>query len=205
MTLDSRLRRGLHDESDTFLRDLDEVGPALQVMRRGRRRLRRRRTGAVLGLTCLVGAMLVAGDLILESIRDRGDLRPAASHESSPQPGFLGTPLDGIFTARITVRDGVRAGLSQSAARSLAGFRQMTLSFGLVRQVHPSSFATVPVNGTFEVAGDTLTIRDDGNIVVLTWTLRGDELRLRVVDDSRRAEAARRDRVVWEAAWTRME
>ena len=204
MALDPRLRRGLHDESDSFLRDLDTVDPALQVMRRGRRRLRRRRAGAVLALTCLLGATLVAGDGILGSIRERVDVRPIASHEPSPQPGFVRTPLDGIFTARITVREGVQAGLSRGVARLLAGFRQMTLSFGSVQQVHPSSFTTVPANGTFEIADDTLTIRNDEAVVVLGWMLRGDDLRLRVVDDSQGAEATRRDRVVWEAAWTRI-
>jgi hypothetical protein len=107
------------------------------------------------------------------------------------------SPIDGEWQVTLTIEDGLRAGLGYGHARRLAGTRQLELTLGVVRQIRPGSFETIPVHGTFEVEGPFLIVRDQDETLVLRWTLSGNELRLSLVDDSRPASGERADRLIW--------
>jgi hypothetical protein len=110
---------------------------------------------------------------------------------------FQVSPIDGQWQMELSVEDGLGAGFGYGRARQLAGPRQLELALGVVRQIRPGSFQTVPVAGTFQVDGPFVFVQDSGETLVFRWTLTGNELHLTLVDDSRPPGEAAVDRLIW--------
>lgn len=189
MSLDGRIRTGLGA-------DASELEPATDtalraVLERGPRRRAARTIARSVALAAVVSVFVLGGLVALRAIgRDR--VGPA---DHGPVSSV--SPIDGQWQMTLSIEDGLRARFGYGRAGQLAGTRQLELSLGVVRQIRPGSFETIPVNGTFQVDGPFLIIQDDGETVVFRWTLSGNGLRLSLVDDSRPAGGAAVDRLIW--------
>ena len=196
MSLDARIRMGLEREASEIESAPD---PALRtILERGPRRRAARTAGRAVALVAVVSAFVVGG---LAAIRatDDGDHRAANSQISSV------SPIDGEWRVTLSIEDGLRAGLGYGQARRLAGRRDLELTLGVVRQIRPGSFDTIPVHGTFEVDGPFVILRDQGETLLFRWSLSGSQLRLTLVDDSRKPSGERADRLIWTTQpWVRV-
>lgn len=189
MSLDGRIRNGLGADASEFE---PQVDPALRtILERGPRRRAARAVARAATLAVVVSVFALAGLTALRSIgRDHVD---AVSHG----PVSSISPIDGGWQLTLSIRDGLRAGFGYGRAGQLAGSRQLELSLGVVRQIRPGSFQTVPVNGTFRVDGPYLIIRDNAETLIFRWTLSGNELHLSLVGDTRPTGGAAVDRLIW--------
>jgi len=187
MSLDGRIRTGLNADAS----ELDPaIDPALDVvLERGPRRRKARTVARSVGIAAVVSVFL-AGGFALRAVRGGGAI---------PGDGSLTqvSPIDGAWQMTITVQDGLDAGLDYGRARQLAGPRQLELSLGVVREIRPESFETVPVNGTFRVEGPFVVVHDHGETLVFRWTIAGGDLRLSLSDDSRSSAGDAVDRLTW--------
>jgi hypothetical protein len=173
--------------------------PALStILERGPRRRAARTAGRAVALAVVVSAFVVGGLAAIRATED-GDHRAANSQISSV------SPIDGEWRVTLSIEDGLRAGLGYGQARRLAGRRDLELTLGVVRQIRPGSFDTIPVHGTFEVDGPFVILRDQGETLILRWSLSGSQLRLSLVDDSRKPSGERADRLIWTTyPWVRV-
>ena len=196
MSLDARIRTAMDRDASKLELATD---PALQkIMERGPRRRAARTVARVTAIAAVVSMFVVGGFAAIRATQG-GDLRAGAD------PMTTASSIDGQWQITLSIEDGLSGGLGYGRARQLAGPRQLELSLGVVRQIRPGSFETVPVNGTFEVEGPFLVIRDHGETLVLRWVLSGNELRLSLVDDSRPVARERVDRLIWTARpWERI-
>lgn len=188
MSLDARIRTAMD-------RDASELepatGPALQrIGEQGPRRRAARTVAHVTAIAAVVSVFVVGGFAAIRAT-ESGDLLAGAG------PVTHASPIDGQWQIMLSVEDGLSGGLGYGRARQLAGPRQLELSLGVVRQIRPGSFETVPVNGTFEVEGPFFVVSDDSETLVFRWTLSGNRLNLSLVDDSRPAAGERVDRLIW--------
>jgi len=194
MSLDARIRTGLE-------RAASEIGsgsgPALRtVLERGPRRRTARTVGRAVALA-IVASVFVVGGLAAIRATQHEDHRPAHAGSVSA--------IDGQWQVTLSVEDALRAGLGYGHARRLAGHRELELTLGVVRQIRQDSFETIPVHGTFEVQGPFVIVRDQGETLILRWSLSGNELRLSMVDDSKPPAGEKADRVIWTShAWERV-
>lgn len=195
MSLDARIRSGLEGDA---ARLEPAAEPALRrIAHRGPRRRTARTVARAVAIAAVVSVFAVGGLAAVRAIK--GGTRPGGTGLVT-----VASPIDGQWRSALSIEDGLRLGLTYGRARQLSGARQLELSLGVVRQIRPGSFETVPVNGTFEVDGPFLVIRDQGETIVLRWTLSGNQLRLSLVDDSRPAAGRRVDRLIWTThAWER--
>ena len=196
MPLDARIRMGLEREASEIESAPD---PALRtILERGPRRRAARTAGRAVALVAVVSAFVVGGLAAIRATED-GDHRAANSQISSV------SPIDGEWRVTLSIEDGLRAGLGYGHARRLAGRRDLELTLGVVRQIRPGSFDTIPVHGTFEVDGPFVILRDQGETLILRWSLSGNQLRFSLVDDSRRPAGEREDRLIWTThPWVRV-
>lgn len=194
MSLDARIRMGLEREASEVGSDPD---PALRsVLERGPRRRTARTVGRAVALA-IVASVFVVGGLAAIRATERGDQRAASAAAVSP--------IDGEWQVTLSIEDGLRGGLGYGQARRLAGDRDLELTLGVVRQIRQESFETIPVNGTFEVQGPFVIIRNQGDTLILRWSLSGNELRLSMVDDSKPPAGEKADRVIWTShPWERV-
>lgn len=189
MSLDARIRVAMERDASALEPETD---PALRrILQRGPRRRAARTAGRAVALAAAVAVFVGGGIAALRATerggRGAGTIGPATSV----------SPIDSQWRTTLSIEDGLGSGLGYGHARQLAGPRQLELSLGVVRQIRPGSFQTIPVNGTFEVDGPFLVIHDNGQTLVMRWTLSGNELHLSLVDDSRRAAGERIDRLIW--------
>jgi hypothetical protein len=196
MPLDARIKMGLEREASEIETAPD---PALRtILERGPRRRTARTAGRALALVAVVSAFVVGGLAAIRATED-GDHRAANSQISSI------SPIDGEWRVTLSIEDGLRAGLGYGQARRLAGRRDLELTLGVVRQIRPGSFDTIPVHGTFEVDGPFVILRDQGETLLFRWSLSGNQLRLSLVDDSRKPSGERTDRLIWTTQpWVRV-
>ena len=196
MPLDARIRMGLEQEASEIESALD---PALRtILERGPRRRAARTAGRAVALVAVVSTFVVGGFAAIRATDD-GDHRAANSQISSA------SPIDGEWRVTLSIEDGLRAGLGYGQARRLAGRRDLELTLGVVRQIRPGSFDTIPVHGTFEVDGPFVILRDQGETLLFRWSLSGSQLRLTLVDDSRKPSGERADRLIWTTQpWVRV-
>ena len=196
MSLDARIRMGLEREASEIVPPPD---PALRtILERGPRRRAARTAGRAVALVAVVSAFVVGGFTAIRATDDR-DHRAANSQISSV------SPIDGEWRVTLSIEDGLRAGLGYGQARRLAGRRDLELTLGVVRQIRPGSFDTIPVHGTFEVDGPFVILRDQGETLLFRWSLSGSQLRLTLVDDSRKPSGERADRLIWTTQpWVRV-
>jgi len=188
MSLDGRIRTGLNAEALALDPATD---PALdEVLQSGPRRRTARTVVRSVGIAAVVSVFIAGGFTALRAVQGGGG---GASDGSI----FQVSPIDGQWEMTLSVEDGLAAGFDYGRARQLAGPRQLELALGVVRQIRPGSFETVPVNGTFQVDGPFAFVRDSVETLVFRWTLTGNELRLTLVDDSRPAGGAAVDRLIW--------
>jgi hypothetical protein len=189
MSLEGRIRNGLGADASGLEPGVD---PALRtLLERGPRHRAARTAARSVALAVVVSVFVLGGLAALRSIgRDGGDA-------AGRGPVSSVSPIDGGWRMTLSIEDGLRAGFGYGRAGQLAGSRQLELSLGVVRQIRPGSFQTVPVNGTFRVDGPFLIIQDDGETLVFRWTLSGNELNLSLVGDSRPAGGAAVDRLIW--------
>jgi hypothetical protein len=196
MPLDARIRMGLEREAS----EIDPApDPALRtILERGPRRRAARTAGRAVALVAVVSTFVVGGFAAIRATDD-GDHRAADSQISSV------SPIDGEWRVTLSIEDGLRAGLGYGQARRLAGRRDLELTLGVVRQIRPGSFDTIPVHGTFEVDGPFVILRDQGETLLFRWSLSGNQLRLTLVDDSRKPSSKRADRLIWTTQpWVRV-
>jgi hypothetical protein len=196
MYLDRRIRNSLGADASGLEPATD---PALRaILERGPRRRAARTIGRSVVLAAVVSVFVLGGLAALRAIgRDR--VGPAG-----PGPLSSVSPIDGQWRMTLSIEDSLGAGLGYGRARQLAGHRQLELSLGVVRQIRPGSFETIPVNGLFQVDGPFLIAQYDGETLSFRWTLSGNELRLSLVDDSRPAGGATLVRLIWTAhPWER--
>jgi hypothetical protein len=190
MSLDGRIRAGLTADAAGLEPSTDQA--LGRVLERGPRRRVTRTIVRSVAIAAVIVASVLGPVAVLREI-DRG--RATVPGGSGAVDGV--SPIDGGWSARLSIEDGLGAGLGYGRARELAGPRQLELARGVVRQIRPGSFQTVPVNGTFQVDGPFLVVLDNGETLVLRWRLSGDELRLTLVDDSRSAHGTAIDRLIW--------
>jgi hypothetical protein len=197
MSFDARIRMGLEREASEITSVSD---PALRtILKRGPRRRAVRTVGRAVALVAVVSAFVVGGIAAIRATQD-GDHRAANSRVSSV------SPIDGEWRVTLSIEDGLRAGLGYGHARRLAGRRDLELTLGVVRQIRPGSFNTIPVHGTFELDGPFMILRDQGETIILRWSLSGNQLRFSLVDDSGRPAGEREDRLIWTTRpWVRVE
>ena len=196
MSLDGRIKAAL--EADAARLDPRAEARMDEVLERGPTRRRLRSTGRGLAIAAVVAAFVAGGVGAVRLVRSDEGTRPGG-------PRLARTVLDGQWQLELTVQDGLRAGFGYGRARQLAGPRELDLALGVVRQIRPGSFETVPVNGIFDVRGPYLIVQADGETLVLGWSISGDRLRLRLVDDSRGPAGTREDRLIWTThPWTRI-
>ncbi len=196
MPLDARIRMGLEREASGTTSAPDRA--LRNILERGPRRRAVRTAGRAVALAAVVSAFVVGGLAAIRATED-GDHRAANGHVSSV------SPIDGEWRVTLSIEDGLRAGLGYGQARRLAGRRDLELTLGVVRQIRPGSFDTIPVHGTFEVDGPFMIIRDQGETLILRWMLFGNQLRLSLVDDSRKPSGERADRLIWTMSpWVRV-
>jgi len=151
MPLDARIRMGLEREASEIESAPD---PALRtILECGPRRRAARTAGRAVALVAVVSTFVVGGLAAISATED-GDHRAANSQISSV------SPIDGEWRVTLSIEDGLRAGLGYGQARRLAGRRDLELTLGVVRQIRPGSFDTIPVHGTFEVDGPFVILRD---------------------------------------------
>ena len=196
MPLDARIRMGLEREASEIESAPD---PALRtILECGPRRRAARTAGRAVALVAVVSTFVVGGLAAIRATED-GDHRAANSQISSV------SPIDGEWRVTLSIEDGLRAGLGYGQARRLAGRRDLELTLGVVRQIRPGSFDTIPVHGTFEVDGPFVILRDQGETLLFRWSLSGSQLRLTLVDDSRKPSGERADRLIWTTQpWVRV-
>jgi hypothetical protein len=196
MSLDGRIRTGLHADASELEPATD---PALDViLDRGPRRRAARTALRSIGIAAVVSVFLAGGVAAIRAVQGGG---VDAGRGSIVQV----SPIDGQWEMTLTVQDGLDVGLDYRRARQLAGPRQLELALGVVREIRPGSFETVPVNGTFRVDGPFVFVHDHGETLVLRWMLAGNELRLSLVDDSRSTNGEAVDRLIWTARiWRRI-
>ena len=196
MSLDARIRMGLEREASEIESAPD---PALRtILECGPRRRAARTAGRAVALVAVVSTFVVGGLAAIRATED-GDHRAANSQISSV------SPIDGEWRVTLSIEDGLRAGLGYGQARRLAGRRDLELTLGVVRQIRPGSFDTIPVHGTFEVDGPFVILRDQGATLLFRWSLSGNRLRLTLVDDSRKPSGERADRLIWTTQpWVRV-
>ncbi|MGZ5213297.1 MAG: hypothetical protein ACXWEJ_03200 [Actinomycetota bacterium] len=188
MSLDARIRTALDRDASKVEPATD---PALQkIMERGPRRRAARTVGRAVAIAAVVSVFVVG--TLAALLATKGGV-----HRAGTGPVVSASPIDGQWQIMLSIEDGLDGGVPYGRARLLAGPRQLELSLGVVRQIRPGSFETVPVNGTFEVEGPFLVIRDHGETLVFRWALSGNELRLSLVDDSRPNGGDRIDRLIW--------
>jgi hypothetical protein len=190
MSFDGRIRAAL-------TADAADLQPATdlaleRILKGGPRRRVGRTIARSLAIAAVISASVLGPVAVLRVI----------DHGRAPSPAGrgavgAGSMIDGGWSTTLSIEDGLAAGLGYGRARQLSGPRQLELARGVVRQIRPGSFQTVPVNGTFEVNGPFLIVQDEGETLVLRWRLSGDELRLWLVDDSRSGQALKVDRLIW--------
>ena len=195
MPLETRIRRGLDRDAHAFEPASDAA--LRTVLERGPRRRAARTVGRGVALVAVVSVFVFGGFAAIRATDDGG--------QAGDAPSAAVSPLDGGWRVTLSIEDGLAADLGYGRARRLAGPRQLELSLGVVRQVRPGSFETIPMHGTFRIEGPFLIIDDQGETLILRWTLSGDELRFALVDDSRPAAGERVDRFIWTThAWQRV-
>jgi hypothetical protein len=121
------------------------------------------------------------------------------------QPDLVRLPIDGEW--RVTPVDRGRSprGLGVRTGTTSRRSTGPELTLGVVRQIRPGSFDTIPVHGTFEVDGPFVILRDQGETLLFRWSLSGSQLRLTLVDDSRKPSGERADRLIWTTRpWVRV-
>jgi hypothetical protein len=188
MSLDVRIRTGLNEDASGLKPATDQ---ALDViLERGPIRRTTRTVVRSVGIAAVVSVFVAGGFAALRAVEGGGG---RAGNGSIIQV----SPIDGQWQMELTVEDGLGAGFGYGRARQLAGPRQLELALGVVRQIRPGSFQTVPVMGTFQVDGPFVFVRDSGETLVFRWTLTGNELHLTLVDDSRPPGEAALDRLIW--------
>lgn len=190
MSLDGRIRAGLTSDAAGLEPSTDQALGT--VLERGPRRRATRTIVRSVAIAAVIAASVLGPVAVLRDI-DRG--RATLPGGSEAIDGV--SPIDGGWSAHLSIGDGLHAGFGYGRARQLAGLRQLELARGVVRQIRPGSFQTVPVNGTFQVDGPFLVVQDNGETLVFRWRLSGDALRLSLVDDSRSAHGAAVDRLIW--------
>jgi hypothetical protein len=167
-------------------------------LERGPRRRAARTAGRAVALAAVASAFVLGGLAAIRATED-GDHQAAASRISSA------SPIDGGWRVTLSIEDGLRSGMGYGHARQLAGRRELELALGVVRQIRPGSFDTIPVHGTFEVDGPFAILRDQGETLILRWSLSGNQLSFSLVDDSRGAAGEREDRLIWTThPWVRV-
>ena len=191
MPIDERLRDGMQRSARVAAPDTRANFRRAVVEAR-----RRRRRNALVGTLAAAAGTLA---LVLAWPQVDSQTQPAVQ-----PPGEVpaASPIDGLYGTRITVADGLAAGLPLEKARLLAGTRQLTISLGTIRMVDPTSFATVPVSGTAIVTPRTVVVDSVGGRIVLGWRLTDSGLTLRVLG----GRASPAERAVWSAhAWRSLE
>jgi hypothetical protein len=198
MPLEARIRRGLGADASSY--DPASDSAMGTIIQRGPRRRIATTIARTLTITAITTVFVLVG---AAAVRTIGEGRPEVA--ARPVPPALVSPLDGQWRMTLSIEDAIGKGFGYGRASQLAGTRQLELASGVVRQIRPGSFETLPVNGLFEVDGPFLFIYANHETLVMRWTLSGDELQLTLVGDSRHPRQAREDRLVWTTkVWRRI-
>ncbi len=191
MPLDERIRSGLERSTPPSLDARANFRRAVVEARRRRRR--NGASGAIVVVAVAALSMIAGPDLDMPG-------RPAVPATATPSASRSGPgPIDGIYRVDITTADGLATGLPLGEARILAGSRVLTISLGTIRLVDPTSFDTLPLNGTFEVRGRRVVVERSPSgsepPLVLGWQRHGAAVSFEVVSGAEHAA----ERIVWSA------